>query len=285
MCSSDLYRTTFSLRTENFRIVQGAKGDPAWREVLLAGWRENLLDDQDAARYCLNLGYTTGMTVPGFIIEFSTSVMPGLNFFGKPLLGGDSAYSISSFATKIRSTGVAFTGYVGMSGSAATSGTLSGTGSTTPSDPYTSFTDSTALSATPYVYLIAAGVDSLRSPLDKASVVRAWNVNDQAVPLPFNISQKDYAKTTTWSSSMSLTENFTVRQHQAFRAVPDGTVFSSQPGFTNARLIGRSVWNTRWKLIIPGETLLSDPKRGMQIFADQVKDIKLYLETYSTSGN
>ena len=144
--------------------------------------------------YCLNLGYTTGMTVPGFIIEFSTSVMPGLNFFGKPLLGGDSAYSISSFATKIRSTGVAFTGYVGMSGSAATSGTLSGTGSTTPSDPYTSFTDSTALSATPYVYLIAAGVDSLRSPLDKASVVRAWNVNDQAVPLPFNISQKDYAK-------------------------------------------------------------------------------------------
>jgi hypothetical protein len=211
--------------------------------------------------------------------------MPGLNFFGKPLLGGDSAYSISSFATKIRSTGVAFTGYVGMSGSTATSGTLSGTGSTTPSDPYTSFTDSTALSATPYVYLIAAGVDSLRSPLDKASVVRAWNVNDQAVPLPFNISQKDYAKTTTWSSSMSLTENFTVRQHQAFRAVPDGTVFSSQPGFTNARLIGRSVWNTRWKLIIPGETLLSDPKRGMQIFADQVKDIKLYLETYSTSGN
>ena len=281
----DRYRTTFSLRTENFRIVQGAKGDPAWREVLLAGWRENLLDDQDAARYCLNLGYTTGMTVPGFIIEFSTAVMPGLNFFGKPLLGGDSAYSISSFATKIRSTGVAFTGYVGMSGSTSTSGTLAGTGSTTPSDPYTSFTDSTALSATPYVYLIAAGVDSLRSPLDKASVVRAWNVNDQAIPLPFNISQKDYSKTTTWSSSMSLTENFTVRQHQAFRAVPDGTVFSSQPGFANARLIGRSVWNTRWKLIIPGETLLSDAKRGMQIFADQVKDIKLYLETYSTSGN
>ena len=281
----DRYRTTFSLRTENFRIVQGTQGDAAWREVLLGAWRENLLDDQDAARYCLNLGYTTGMTVPGFIIEFSTAVMPGLNFFGKPLLGGDSAYSVSSFATKVRSAGVAFSGYVGMASPTSTSGVLSGTGSTTPTDPYTAFNDTSALSATPYVYLVAAGVDSIRSPLEKASVVRTWNVSDQAIPLPFNISQRDYAKTTTWNASMSLTENFTVRQHQAFRAVPDSAVFSSQPGFTNARLIGRSVWNNRWKLIIPGETLLSDGKRGMQIFADRVKDIKIYLETYSTSGN
>ena len=67
--------------------------------------------------------------------------------------------------------------------------------------------------------------------------------------------------------------------------MPDGTVFSDDPGFTNGRLIGRSVWNSRWKLIIPGQTLLADPRQGMQIFADTVKDIKLHFETYSTAGN
>ena len=76
-----------------------------------------------------------------------------------------------------------------------------------------------------------------------------------------------------------------LRKHQAFRAVPDGTVFSSSPGFTNSRLIGRSVWNNRWKIVIPGNTLLNDPKKGIQIFLDTVKDIKLHFESYSYSGN
>ena len=75
------------------------------------------------------------------------------------------------------------------------------------------------------------------------------------------------------------------RKHQAFRAVPDGTVFSSAPGFTNSRLIGRSVWNSRWKLVIPARTLLADPVQGMQIFQSTVKDIKIHFETYSYSGN
>ena len=78
---------------------------------------------------------------------------------------------------------------------------------------------------------------------------------------------------------------FTVRKHQAFRAVPDGTNFPSDPGFTNSRLIGRSVWNTRWKLVIPGNTLLADPNQGLQTFIDTVTDIKLHLESYSYSGN
>ena len=67
--------------------------------------------------------------------------------------------------------------------------------------------------------------------------------------------------------------------------MPDGTVFSEDAGFTNARLVGRSVWNSRWKIIIPGQTLLADPKNGMQIFIDTVKDIKLHFESYSTAGN
>jgi len=55
--------------------------------------------------------------------------------------------------------------------------------------------------------------------------------------------------------------------------------------FTNTRLIGRSVWNTRWKLVIPGYKLLHDPNEGLDRFVNTVKDIKLHYVTYSYSGN
>jgi len=281
----DRYRSTFSLRSEKYRIVNGAAGDQAWREVLLAAKRDNLMEDADAARYCLNLGLDPGAAVPGFVFEFASTVSPGLNFFGQPLAGGDSTFSATSFATKIRLSGVAFAGYVGIVDATGTASTTTAIGATSPSDPYTAFTDGTALSGTPYVYLVPAGVDSLRSPLEKNSVVRTWTVIDQAIPYPINISQTNYATAKVWTSSNSLTENYLLRQHQAFRAVGDGTVFSSDPGFTNGRLIGRSVWNSRWKLVIPAQTLLADPKKGMQVFIDTVKNIKIHFETYSTAGN
>ena len=117
-------------------------------------------------------------------------------------------------------------------------------------------------------------------------MVRTWAVRDQAIPLPFNIGGGDFATAKTWSSDQSLTEAFTLRQHQAFRAVPDDTIFSDGVvGFTNARLVGRSVWNSKWKVIIPGKTLLADPNQGLQVFIDTVKDIKLHFQTYSTAGN
>jgi len=61
-------------------------------------------------------------------------------------------------------------------------------------------------------------------------------------------------------------------------------------------LICRSVWNTRWLLIIPGGTLHSDPYEGIQRFiygsivngqrtSNGVSDIKLFFQTYSYSGN
>ncbi len=55
--------------------------------------------------------------------------------------------------------------------------------------------------------------------------------------------------------------------------------------FTNARLIGRSVWNSQWKIVIPAITLLKDEQMGMDNFAKSVNDIQLFLRTYSNSGN
>ena len=40
------------------------------------------------------------------------------------------------------------------------------------------------------------------------------------------------------------------------------------------RLIGRSVWNSKWKLVIPGYTLLNDPEEGLDRFIQTVEDIK-----------
>ena len=250
-----------------------------------AAWRDNLLDDPDAARYCLNLGLSANLAVPGLILEFSTTISPGYNFFGQPLAGGDSVFSETSFATKIRASGVAFTGYSGMVGPNATTNVVTSIGGTSPQDPYTAYTSAAALSASPYVYLIPVGADSMRTPLGRSNVVRTWEVKDQAIPLPFNIGGNDVVGAVNWSSANTLGEAFTLRQHQAFRAVPDGTIFNSGTGFTNARLVGRSVWNSKWKLIIPGKTLRADPNQGLQVFIDTVKDIKVYLQSYSHAGN
>ena len=77
--------------------------------------------------------------------------------------------------------------------------------------------------------------------------------------------------------------------------VPSSTVFSpliytangnlQRSQFTNSRLIGRSVWNSQWKLVIPGNKLLANPKEGLDRFRQTVKDIKLHFVTYSYSGN
>ena len=48
---------------------------------------------------------------PGLVIPFRTTVTSGLNFFGWPLGGGDSAYGAADFATKVRSVGVWFSNY------------------------------------------------------------------------------------------------------------------------------------------------------------------------------
>jgi hypothetical protein len=54
---------------------------------------------------------------------------------------------------------------------------------------------------------------------------------------------------------------------------------------TDTRLIGRSVWNTEWLLVIPGSTLLSDPQIGIDRFIQDVSDIYIYFQTYAYAGN
>ena len=86
-----------------------------------------------------------------------------------------------------------------------------------------------------------------------------------------------------------------IRKHQAFRPVSSASVFDpriytttgglQRSQWTNNRLVGRSVWNSKWKLIIPGETLLNNPDEGLDRLLRTLNDVKLHFVTYSYSGN
>lgn len=287
----DVYGTTFSLRTENFRIFPGEEGAEKWRDVLEAGRVPDLLADPDVKRYAMQIDSGDGLPVPGIVIEFSTRIKNGDNFFGNALAGGDHTFSPTSFATKIFSSGIVLDGYNGMDDPTVNSGATLGADS--PSDPDLAFLGENTLSATPYIYLIPVGDDIMRTPpLGDESQLRGWSVQDVTIPLPFNIGASEHSSKDFYGSSDSLSEPlFGLRKHQAFRPVSDESVYSGDSGrlfpseFTNNRLIGRSVWNTRWKIVIPGRTLLNDPDEGLSRFIDTVEDIKLHLETYSYSGN
>jgi len=125
--------------------------------------------------------------------------------------------------------------------------------------------------------------------------LRTWKVDDIAIPLPFNIGGSGFSTKNFYQSADSLTEPlFTTRKHQAFRPTDSTAPFEADvynttslqfSQFTNRRLVGRSVWNSQWKLVIPGDTLLADPKEGLSRLIQTLTDIKLYYTTYSYSGN
>ncbi|MBT6103448.1 MAG: hypothetical protein HOH62_06050 [Verrucomicrobia bacterium] len=288
----DQYSTTVSLRSEKHRILPGQDGVLQWGDVLEGSRSQNIMTDDDVRRYCMQAGFEDARPVPGLIIEFSTTIDKEKNLFGLPLAGGDSQFSPASFATKIFSVGVALEGYIGMGAP-----NTNDQGGQSPSNPTPPWLDPNALSKTPYVYLIPVGVDYMRSPpLGDTSQIRSWSVQDVAIPLPFNIGDSEHSTKKLWQSSASLTDQlFAIRKHQPFRAVDSGDTLGgisitidqsmNDSNYTNRRLIGRSVWNSKWKLVIPGYTLLNDSEEGLDRFIQTVNDIKIYFNTYSYSGN
>ncbi len=274
--------TLFSLRRELFRVLDDpatTDDDAQWQQTLEQHIVSNLLADPDVAALCRNLRNADGSAVPGIVIPFSTAIRDHQNFFGLPLVAGDHAFTPTNFATKLYAVGTVFRGYIGMdpySQNVPNAGTPNGN-------------DPKALSASPHVYLIPAGTDyMLAPPLGDTGVVRAFTVRDQALPLPFNLGATQFSTTQFFNANGTLTEQpWVLRKHQSFRAVNDPVFFySTVPAeFTNTRLVGRSVWNSQWKLVIPAKTLLANEQEGLSRFVASVKDIELFLRTYSHSGN
>jgi hypothetical protein len=285
----DVYGTTVSLRQENYRILPNEDGDVTWKDLMAGHRMANILDDPDVRRYCMQVDPGNGLPVPGIVIPFSTAIAERVNLFGRQLAAGDSTFSRSSFATKIFSVGVALKGYRGMANPGLNSAVVGGN---SPADPDITFLDQNALAATPYIYLVPVGADAMRSPpLGDESQIRSWNVSDVTIPMPFNIGGSQFSGNNLLAANTLTEPLFNIRKHPAFRPVSDAKAFAADNArllpstFTNSRLIGRSVWNTGWKLVIPGDTLLNDPNEGLDRFLRTVKDIQLHFETYSYSGN
>jgi hypothetical protein len=275
----DYYGTVFSLRQELFRIQDDpdiTSDEDAWMQTLEQRIVSNVLDDADVIRQCRNIAKPDGSAVPGIIIPFSTTIESGKNFFGLELCGGDHVYSPSSYATVISNAGIVLPGYVGMDASIG-------------GPPLDSTNKSSILSATPYVYLIPCGNDVMRAPpLGDTDTIRTWTVQDQALPLPYNLGASDFNSNQFFSANGTLNEKpWIIRKHQAFRAVADKELFNAAPPleYSSNRLIARSAWNTRWKIVIPAVNLLTDEKAALDRFVGSVTDVQLYLRTYSHSGN
>ena len=268
----------FSLRHELFRVLPAPEGDEAWREVLAqdyfangAGTVGNLWDVPEFREFCVPPA-EFGAVEPGIVIPFTTTIEEGKNFFGRDSGGLDSSYDSTQFATKIRSVGVWFSGY-----------------------------DALDLSNTPRVYLVPAGTDTLRSPTGFRGQKREFKVLDQIMPIPFPIGTDELDDPSWIPSVNSLAGSLTpIRRFGRFRAYHDSGEFSIEEMQRDSRLVGRSVWNSRWMLIIPASTLgapidpvqttnvderldlfIRGPEVGGERTGEGVSDLKIFFETYA----
>ena len=256
--------TQFSLRRELFRIpAAGATNDALWKAVLTRSVVTNLYALPEFQRLARFVG---GKTEAGIVIPFTGNITPGLNFFGWPLGGGDHSYDPSHFATKIRSVGVWFDGY-----------------------------NNLTLANTPRVFLIPIGNDVMRSPVGTGSTTRLWKILEQTIPVPFPLGNTVPSDSAWTPINDSLSGSFVdIRQYAPFRAYHDAGYNLNQITF-DSRLIGRSVWNTQWWLVIPAQYLFSDENEGLQRFihgnlvkgvrdGQGIKDIQILFQTYSYQG-
>lgn len=256
----------FSLRRECFRIREDSDED--WRALLQKFRVADLWKVPEFRRFCRPFAPESAGAQPGLVIPFGTDVTFGQNYFGLPLGGGDASYDSTNFSTKINAVGVWFGNY-----------------------------NAAGLSTTPRVYLVPVGLDIMRAPDDVNLSTREFDVVDQAIPIPFPIGTSDLT-----SPSWIPTDNLDgpigeIRRFGRFRAYHDDG-FELGDFTKDSRLVGRSVWNTKWLLIIPGGTFLNDPNTGLDTFISgqlipgtQTRDgngntdIQFLFETYGYSGN
>ncbi|WP_166443009.1 LamG domain-containing protein [Phragmitibacter flavus] len=263
----------FSLRHELFRVkkpgledgsLPAMESDQRWRQVLNDYMVPNLWNIPEFRTFCVPPWAESEGAQPGLVIPFESHIFEGKNFFGWPLAARDQSYDSTHFSTKIIGAGIWMEGY-----------------------------DGTNLAVAPRVWLVPAGDDVMRIPRSPTLQSRRWSVVDQAIPVPYVINQSNLVDPRYISGISSLTEPMgAIRRYSRMRAYHDdgGDAFAEDEVVPDIRLVGRSVWNTKWVLIIPGSTLSADGMTGLRKLignneAPGIRDIRLIFHTYSASGN
>jgi len=252
---------TFSLRWELFRIPNSVSYDGQWRSVLSNYVVNDLNLLQEYRQYCQPLQ----PAIPNnraIVIPFGTTVQSALNFFGWPSTG-DATLPSDRFAVKLHSHAVRFSNYPGF-----------------------------PLNQQANVYLVPVGADILRTPSCPDAPIREWHLLDQTLPVPFALGTQDLSAS-GWMPWDALDGGASALVRRRF--IPTvGACANGDPACTDVsyKLTGRSMWNTRWLLIIPGSELLgADPAQGVNVFINSntaggtgVRDIKLVMKSYGYSG-
>jgi len=252
----DAFDTPASLRTaEQETLVEENPGAPAsrarWQEAVKARIVTDLNQLPEFTKYCRPVGPGAQ---PGIVIRFPTAIEPGSNVFGLRLAAGDHSYSHVNYATKIHSFGVFLEHYA-----------------------------AAGLANTPRAFLVPVGNDYLRSSTASTPIVRQWSILEQRIPTPFVINQTNLSSPNFIPSLNGINGFFgELRRHGDFRMIHDGGDADSIS--SSSRLIGRSVWNSEWLLIIPGVNLHHDSLVGLQRFSETVSDIQINFQTYSHMG-
>ena len=273
----------FSVRRERFRISPDSSEDPHWAETLANATVADLHNDvPEFNEYCSSFDPYERNSEPAIVLELNTTIQADLNFFGHEgdTQGGESYFPSDHYAIRIRGVGIWLTGY-------------------NNSD--------VGLTTTPRCYLVPAGADVMRVPLsgndDPLLKTKEWNVIEQVLPLPFQLGESMFApRLNGWLPANQLSgtlQNPMVRLYPSMRAYHDGQdgvdTFNYQDFNMTSRLVGRSVWNRKWMLIIPGRFLLpGDPDLGINRFiygtdgkdgpSPGVTDIRLAFQTYQYAG-
>ncbi len=258
----------FSLRWELFRIpTSGTANHQHWRDTLQSCVVADLRDVEDAMGLSnVAAWFVGGSPSPGIVIPFDTTIQPGLNFFGWPLGANDGQYSPTRFTTKIRRVGLWFDNY-----------------------------NTSQMAATPYGYLIPAGEYVMRVPLvGTPAPVRSWEVIDQIYPMPITLTGFGSPNWRPWEGNFANGGSNVglIRKLSDFEVITN-PVFDPADMLSSSELVGRTVWNTKWLLVIPGQVLLGDPAEGIARFIhgtplpgggydeNGVTDIKLLFDTYA----
>ena len=266
-----------SLRSELFRIGPGpsededgtptgsAASDERWQNALKARIVTDISALPEFARHCRPFASRSDGPQPALVIPFSSHIEPGRNFFGRPLGPGDHSFSTANFATKMRGVGVWLVDY----------------------------TDA-GLAAAPRGYLIPSGNDYLRTSSAPEPITRTWTIHEQRVPTPFVINQSNLNDPGFIPSLNGVDGEFgSLNRHGDFRmygyaANDNGFLGQFDAGMDaisfDTRLMGRSVWNSQWHLIIPGKALHPDGLTGLNRLIENISDIKLHFVTYSHQG-
>lgn len=257
----DAFDTPVDQRTpEQVQLVTDNPDAPAsrarWQDALKARIVPDLNQMPEFVRHCRP--FAAGVQ-PGIVIRFPTCIEPGRNVFGLQLAAGDHNYSTANYATKLQTCGVWLDHYA-----------------------------AAGLTTSPRAYLVPIGNDYLRTSTSTWPIIRKWSIVEERIPTPFTINQTHLTAPDYIPSLNGVDGVFgELRRHGDFRMYHDEGDPEAGDDDTitaNTRLIGRSVWNSEWMLVIPGADLHYDPSVGLEQFADTIADIKLYFLTYSHQG-